>query len=152
MAYTLTKFKARRALYHKLGLGLFWGGLLLLLIDMTTAFPTPVYGQYALWWLIVVGLGAYFWHESKKLPLEETLEIAARYRGVLRVPQLVTELNVTIDTAERILDALTRRKYAAPEKHPKDPKGYETIWVFHDLTPGGAAPAKDEPQDVEDLA
>ena len=142
MAFTLFKFKAKRALNNKLGLIMFWGGLLMLLVDMTTAFPTPARGQYALWWLIIVAVGSYFWFESKKLPLEETLEIAAKYRGVLRIPQVVSELEVTIETAERILDALAKRKRAAPEKRPKDPKGYEAVWIFHDLTPGGMTEEK----------
>ena len=95
---------------------------------MMTTFPTPVRGQYAAWWLLVVALGAALWMTSNRLPLEETIEVAKYCRGELKVTDLTSELNVTLDTAEKILAALTRKGYAKTEN-----RADTRVWVFPDV-------------------
>ena len=115
---------------------MFWLGLLLLMTDMTTNFPTPVKGQYGLYWLVVVVAGAWFWIASKRLPLEETIEIAREpmFFGELRVTELTGELNISLETAERILDALVRKGYARVED-----RGETRVWVFPEVKEAGPA-------------
>ncbi|MCD6365262.1 MAG: hypothetical protein J7M14_05250 [Planctomycetes bacterium] len=134
MAFSLIRFKTRRAAYRLLGVALFWGGLLLLLADMTTQFPTPLRGQFALWWLVVIGAGAWFWVASRRLPLEETIEIARdpKYFGELRVTELTVELNVSLTTAEKILGALVRKGYAEIQQ-----RGETRVWVFPEIKAAG---------------
>ena len=98
------------------GIILFWGGLALLVLDMTTSFPTPVRGQYAAWWLPVMAAGTGLWLLAKRLPLEEAIIVAKYCRGELTVTDLTGELNVTIGTAERILEALGININMAPEQ------------------------------------
>ena len=121
-------FKKTRRRQRRCGVVLFWAGLALLILDMMTGFPTPVRGQYAVWWLLVVALGAALWMTSKRLPMEETIEVAKYCHGELKVTDLTSELNVTLDTAERVLMALTRRGYAKIED-----RGETRVWVFPDV-------------------
>ena len=107
---------------------LFWGGLGMLMVDMTTSFPTPFRGKFAAVWLIVVVIGAVLWVASKRLPLEQTIEVSKYCHGELRVTDLTAELNVTIETAERILEKLQRKGYARAE----DRDGVR-VWVFPDI-------------------
>jgi len=128
MGFSLIAFKRSRRRKRLGGIVLFWGGIAMLMLDMATPFPTPMRGQFAAWWLIVIAVGAAFWMSSKRLPLEETIEVAKYCRGELKVPDLTSELNVTIDTAERILVALERKGYARMEA-----RGETHVWVFPDI-------------------
>ena len=128
MGFSLIAFKKNRRRKRWWGIALFWGGLALLILDMMTTFPTPVRGQYAVWWVLVVALGAVLWMMSKRLPLEETIEVAKYCRGELKVTDLTSELNVTLDTAERILMALARRGYAKIED-----RGDTRVWIFPEV-------------------
>lgn len=128
MGFSLIAFKKNRRQQRLCGIVLFWGSLAMLILDMMTSFPTPVRGQYAVWWVLVVALGAALWMKSKRLPLEETIEIAKYCHAELKVTDLTSELNVTLDTAERILMALARKGYAKIED-----RGETRVWVFPDL-------------------
>ena len=128
MGFSLIAFKKSRRRKRLYGIVLFWGGLAVLILDMMTSFPTPVRGQYAVWWALVVALGAALWMTSKRLPLEEAIEVSKYCRGELKVTDLTSELNVTLDTAERILGALTRKGYAKIED-----RADTRVWVFPDV-------------------
>ena len=128
MGFSLIDFKRSRKRKRILGVALFWGALALLLLDMTTPFQSPVQGQYAVWWLIVVAFGAAMWIASRRLPLEETIEVSKYCHGELKVTDLTSELKVTIDTAERILAALARKGYAKVEQRDQT-----RVWVFPEI-------------------
>ena len=130
MGFSLIAFKRGRRRKRIGGIVLFWGGLAMLMLDMATSFPTPMRGQFAAWWLIVIAAGAAFWITATRLPLEETIEVAKYCRGELKVTDLTSELDVTIDTAERILVALERKGYARMEA-----RGETHVWVFPDIAP-----------------
>lgn len=130
MGFSLIEFKRGRRRKRMAGILLFWGGIAMLMLDMATPFPTPMRGQFAAWWLIVIAVGAAFWITSKRLPLEETIEVAKYCRGELKVPDLTSELNVTLDTAERILCALERKGYARMEQRDE-----MHVWVFPGIAP-----------------
>ena len=134
MAFSLVEFKRKRTTRRVCGALLFWLGLLALLADMTTEFPTPARGQYALWWLIVVAFGAYVWISSRRLPLEEVIEVARQpmYFGELRVTEVTSEFNVSLETAERILIALVKKGYARIED-----RGETRVWVFPEIKDAG---------------
>jgi hypothetical protein len=122
------EFRKGRRRRRLIGVLLFWGALALLLLDMTTSFPTPVRGQYAMWWLIIVAAGAAVWIASKRLPLEEALEVSKYCRGELKATDLTSELHVTLDTSERILLALERKGYAKREQ-----RGDTHVWVIPEV-------------------
>ena len=128
MGFSLIAFKKDRRRKRLSGIVLFWGALALLILDMSTSFPTPVRGKYVVWWLLVVALGAALWIAAKRLPLEETIEVAKYCRGELKITDLTGELNVTLDTSERILMALTRKGHANIED-----RGDTRVWVFPDV-------------------
>lgn len=128
MGFSLIEFKKDRRRKRLSGIVLFWGALAMLILDMLTNFPTPVRGYYAVWWLLVIALGAALWIVAKRLPLEETIEVSKYCRGELKVTDLTSELNVTLDTAERILMSLARKGYANIED-----KGDTRVWVFPDV-------------------
>ena len=125
MGFSVREFRLGRRRKRRAGKLLFWGGLALLILDMTTSFPTPACGAYAAWWLIASAIGAGLWISSKRLPLEEPIEVSKYCRGELRVSDLTSELHVTIATAERILAALERKGYARRED-----RGDTRVWVF----------------------
>ena len=128
MGFSLIAFKNSRRRKRLYGIVLFWGGLAVLILDMLTSFPTPVRGQYAVWWVLVVALGAALWMTSKRLPLEEAIEVSKYCHGELKVTDLTSELNVTLDTSERILTALGRKGYAKIED-----RAGTRVWVFPDV-------------------
>jgi hypothetical protein len=147
MAFSLKQFRRKRALRRVWGGLLFWMGLLMLLADMTSEFPTPVRGAYALWWLILVAFGAYFWVSSRRLPLEETIQLAREpiYFGELRVTELTGELNISLETAERIFGALVRKGYARAED-----RGDTRVWVFPDVKAAGPVVRRATPSRTAD--
>ena len=128
MGFSLIEFKRNRRRKRIAGVSLFWGALAMLLLDATTNFPTPVHGKYASWWLIVAAVGAGLWIASKRLPLEQTFEISKYCRGELKVSDLTSELNVTIETAERIFAALERKGYAKLETRDD-----VHVWIFPEI-------------------
>ncbi len=128
MGFSLIAFKNSRRRKRLCGIVFFWGGLAVLILDMLTSFPTPVRGQYTVWWVLVVALGAALWMTSKRLPLEEAIEVSKYCHGELKVTDLTSELNVTLDTSERILTALGRKGYAKIED-----RAGTRVWVFPDV-------------------
>ena len=128
MGFSLIQFRKDRRRRRLAGIGMFWGGLAMLMIDMTTSFPTPLRGKFAAWWLVVIAAGAVVWIGSKRLPLEQAIEVAKYCHGELRVTDLTAELNVTIDTAERILRKLEKKGYARTEDRDE-----VRVWVFPDI-------------------
>jgi hypothetical protein len=124
----IAAFKRRRRRQRLIGTALFWIGLALLAVDMTTTFPTPLRGQYATWWLLVAGAGAGLWMHSKRLPLEETIELARQWNGELKVTDVTSELNVTLETAERALAKLVRRGYSR-----RIDAGDTRVYIFPDV-------------------
>ncbi len=132
--FSLIDFRKGRRRKRLAGIVLFWGSLALLVLDMTTSFPTPVRGQYAAWWLVVVAAGTGLWLSAKRLPLEETIEVAKYCRGELTVTDLTSELHVTIGTAERIFTALARKGYAKLEQ-----RGETQVWVVPEVKASLAA-------------
>ena len=73
-------------------------------------------------------LGEALWITSRRLPLEEAIEVSKYCHGELKVADLTSELNVTLDTAERTLMVLTRKGYAKMED-----RGDTRVWVFPDV-------------------
>ena len=124
----MIEFKRSRRLKRISGIILFWVGLALLAVDLATHFPTPVAGQYAAVWLVPAAIGAVLWIAAKRLPLEETIEVSKYCHGELKISDLTSELDVTLDTAERILAALVNKGYAKIE----DREGTR-VWVFPDV-------------------
>jgi hypothetical protein len=88
--------------------------VVLFLLDMTTPFPTPVRGPFALWWVIGVIAGGWLHTRAGRLPIEEALLVArdARYAGELQVTDLVSEFEIEIGAAEQTLALLEARGYA----------------------------------------
>lgn len=137
MGFSLIEFRTTRRRKRLSGIIFFWGGLGLLILDMMTQFPTPVRGGYAVWWLLVVALGAGLWIASKRLPLEETIEVAKYCRGELKVTDLTSELKVTLETSERILMALSRKGYAKIEHRDQT-----RVWIFPDVKASMSRPSE----------
>lgn len=126
MAFNIEEFRKRRKFKYWFGSALFWGGLVLLILDCTTPFPTPVRAAYVYsWWIPIMTIGGIFYCLSKKLPLEEAMGIAREHNNKLTVTELVSELGVNIKTAEAVLTALRKKGYAKPQK-----RGQIIVWVF----------------------
>ncbi len=130
MVFSLQQFKAARRRKRIIGILAFWAGLFLFLLDVFTSFPTPIRGAFTLWWLAVIAIGGIMWMASKRLPLEETVEIARKplYGGELMVTNLTGELNTNLSTAEKILKALEAKGYARRED-----RGETSVWVFPEV-------------------
>jgi hypothetical protein len=128
MAFNLESFRRTRRLLRRSGLVVWWGALAFMLLDFTTDWPTPVRGQYVAFEACILALGAGLYIASKRLPLEETLEVAWMNEGELTVADVTHTLYVTLDTAERILGALQHRGLAR-----MDQRGDSRVWVFPDI-------------------
>lgn len=118
MGFSLIAFKKDRRRKRLVGVVLFWGGLALLVLDMTTTFPTPLQGQYAVWWLLVVALGAGLWMASKRLTLEEADQGALRTRA----PSSPVELAANEDACDP--GARGPRRKPAPARGRCVPEDY----------------------------
>lgn len=127
MAWSSSMFKIQRHKNLALFFLLFVGGLLMLLIDWTTPFPTPARGGFTMWWLIVVGWGVWFYIKSTRLPIEETLELASSKRGELTLDDLTREFGISVSIAKKTLDELQRRSLTETSE-----RGNAIVWVFRD--------------------
>lgn len=130
MSFNLQEFKAKRNTYKWIGVCVFIGGLIFLVLDMETNFPTPVRGAYAMYWILIVVVGAEIWAYSKHLPLEETIGLAdtPQHRGELRITEIINEMRVDISTAEKIVRKLEKKGYVICEL-----RGDITVWVFPNI-------------------
>ncbi len=93
-----------------------WGMValgLLIYLDAGWRFPVPLTGP----WAFMLGTplilaGFWFVIASKKLPIREALLFASTRRGKVTAPSLSVALDVTLDTAEMILEHLVQKGYA----------------------------------------
>jgi hypothetical protein len=103
-------FNSTRRRYKRWGWTVFLGGLVFTLLDLTTPFPTPARGQFVLaFWAPVMLIGGFLLVLGYRLPLREALLLADRYGGALDVATVVRELNLSADTAERVLKTACRK-------------------------------------------
>lgn len=105
--------KAKRSKWL-VGVTLFWGGILFAILDLTTPLPTPTRGAFAFFWLVMLGLGAYWWLQSNKLPFAETFELARLHDGSLLVADVMSDLGIDIEVARKTLDRLAVKGLAVP--------------------------------------
>ena len=122
-------FVASRRRIKRLGWIALYGGLICLILDVTTPFPTPVRGELALGlWIPVMLLGIVLLIIGHRLPLRETLLLADRHGGVLDVPTIVREFAVDPEDGRRILEkACAKLGHAV---HDDEPTG-NRFYVFH---------------------
>ena len=113
------------------GLG-FWAAWILFLVDMTTPFPTPARGAFAMWWLLVIGLAAIVWVRTRRLPLEECVLLAEDEGGELTVPVTARRLGLGLGMAEKTLAALVE----VGEAEEVD-TGHARTWFFYNTNRGG---------------
>ena len=93
-----------------------WGLILLGVVtylDAGWTFPIWLTGIWAFALgtpLIVIGVAMLF--STYKLPIREALLFASLHQGKVSVPVLAMGLDVTLETAEYIMDHLVRKGYA----------------------------------------
>lgn len=133
----ITAYKAKRKLLRMTGAIGFWGGALFLLLDVTTPFPTPVRGAYAMWWLLVVAAGAVIWMLSRKLPNLEIIDLAEMHNGELSIPTVMQDLRLPTSMAAAALDAMVADDLASETQ-----VGKRRIWVFHGIDDNTPPPLK----------
>ena len=133
----ITAYKAKRKLLRMTGAIGFWGGALFLLLDVTTPFPTPARGAYAMWWLLVVAAGAVIWVLSRKLPNLEIIDLAEMHNGELSIPTVMQELSLPPSMAATALEAL-----AGDDLARETQVGKQRIWVFHGIDNDTPPPLK----------
>lgn len=121
-------YKAKRKLLGMIGALGFWGGALLLLLDMTTSFPTPARGAYAMWWLLVVALAVVFWVLSRKLPNLELIDLADEYKGELTISLVMQEMSLPVSMATAALEAMSSDDLAGEIQ-----LGKQRVWVFYNM-------------------
>lgn len=139
MAFSLERFRQQRLRKTRIGLYGFWGTLLFMVLDLTTAFPTAQRGGFLVVSLAALCVFAAIYVQGRRLPLEETIEIARLHGNQLKVTDLTHELNVTIATAQRILSALVARGQAIPITSPDH--FAVTVYIFPELQVGEAIPS-----------
>jgi hypothetical protein len=133
----ITAFKARRKLLRTTGGLGFWGGVLFLLLDVTTPFPTPVRGAYATWWLLVVAGGAVFWALSRRLPNLELIDLAEMHDGELSIPIVMQKLSLPPSMAAASLEAIVDDDLASE----KQVSG-QRVWIFPGVEKDTRPPAE----------
>ncbi len=93
-----------------------WGGIglgVLTYLDAGWTFPIWLTGIWAFGLgtiFIIIGLIAL--SSSYELPVQEALMFASLNKGRITAPSLALGLNVTLETAELIIDQLAKRSYA----------------------------------------
>lgn len=102
------------------GVFLFWGGIALFAIDLTTPFPTRVSAQFTAVWLGLISLpGAILWIKSQSLPLAEAMEAIGYSRAFmtngLTPADLAITMGITPNTAAKILSELIKEGNARIE-------------------------------------
>lgn len=109
---------------------LFFGGALLMFLDFRSKLPMSAKGEMAVVWLMVMGIGAYFWYRSLELPMTETMQLAEQHKGLLTVGEIATALAVSPDIASRTLRQLQARGLARVSMLSLD----KNLWEFPDAT------------------
>jgi hypothetical protein len=93
-----------------------WGGVglgILTYLDAGWKFPIWLTGIWAFGLgTIFIVIGLIFLSSSYKLPIREALMFASTKQGMLTAPSLALGLNVTLETAELIIDQLAKKGYA----------------------------------------
>jgi hypothetical protein len=93
-----------------------WGSIglgILTYLDAGWKFPIWLTGIWAFGLgTIFIIIGLIFLASSYKLPIQEALLFASLKGGRLTAPSLALGMNVTLETAELIIDQLAKRGYA----------------------------------------
>lgn len=93
-----------------------WGGIglgILTYLDAGWTFPIWLTGIWAFGLgTIFIVIGFIFLSSSYKLPVREALLFASTQDGKVTVPSLSLGLNITLETAELILEDLVKQGYA----------------------------------------
>ena len=93
-----------------------WGSVglgILTYLDAGWKYPIWLTGIWAFGLgTIFIVIGLIFLASSYKLPVQEALMFASTKQGKLTAPSLALGLNVTLDTAELIIDQLAKKGYA----------------------------------------
>ncbi len=93
------------------------------LLDWCAPVPVPLVGPPA----IVVGLalmligGAVLYRGPRMKETNEAILIAMKYGNQLSVPRLAVEMDITLEQAEKIIDALVKKGIAEIDLDTKDP-------------------------------
>ena len=126
MATSFENFKIWYKYKRRAGLVLFWGGLIMVFVDMFSHIPTPVRGAFVFaFWVPMIIVGAVSYVLSTKLPIEETMALAKEHNNELTVTDVISELGITLSVAEKTLEVLRKRGYVKAQK-----RGNLIIWVF----------------------
>lgn len=131
MPFSLERFREQRLWKKRIGAWGFWASVVFAVLDATTRLPTAERGAFAFVSLTMMTIFAVIYGLGCKLPLEETIEIARLHDNQLKITDLTRELNVTIDTARKILSALVQKGQAVNTTLP-DEFGV-TVYVFPEL-------------------
>lgn len=103
--------------------------LVVLMLDATTPFPTPVRGQFAFVWLIPILGGLYCWLLLPKLvPVKEIRKIAWDQKGEIHSTDLVDLMDVDPDESLFAMEFMERKKHCVCE----DREG-QKVFVFKDI-------------------
>jgi hypothetical protein len=129
--FSLERFRAERLRKKRIGAWGFWASVVFAVLDATTPLPTAERGAFVVVSLTLMAIFAVIYGLGCRLPLEETIEIARLHDNQLKVTDLTRELNVSIDTARKILSALVQKGQAVNTTLP-DEFGV-TVYVFPEL-------------------
>lgn len=131
--FDFEKFKETRRLQRNVGIGILIASLILLIL-VPTPCPIPprhwasaaILGLTAVLSIILIGY-------SKRLPINETIQLASDKGGQLTVTDVSLELNVSPDVAYKILRILEGKEIARVETDDSEGGSGSMHWVFPDI-------------------
>ena len=131
MPFSLERFREERLRKTRVGAIGFWASVVFAVFDATTPLPTVERGAFIFASVTLMAIFGGLYCLGRRLPLEETIEIARLHNNQLKVTDLTRELNVSITTAQRILSKLAQKGLAVSTTSP-DEYGV-TVYIFPEL-------------------
>lgn len=108
---------------------LFLGGLTMLVVDATTAFPTPARGVFALYWVVFAVIGLYCLRRREKLAFGSA-EKLLRSEYKLTVDNVSHQLNLNPADAREVMEELVKRRTARVKVVDTPLQGDDTDYVI----------------------
>lgn len=108
---------------------LFLGGLLMLVMDATTAFPTPLRGAFALYWVVFALIGLNCLRQREKLAFGSA-EKLLRSEFKLTVDGISHQLNLSPADAREVMEELVKRRTARIKVTDTPLEGDDTDYVI----------------------
>lgn len=108
---------------------LFLGGIIMLAVDSTTSFPTPLRGAFTFYWAVFAAIGLLFLRKRERLAFGSAEKLlCSEFR--LTVDDVSRQLDLNPSDARDVMEALVNRRTARVRVTDTPSEGDDTDYVI----------------------